>query len=291
MAKRTRPGKSHSSGKRVSVPDRFGRFLTESGASPVTIRGYLADVSFFINWFEASKSTKFNPKAVTVADLEDYRSYLLRDRSGKPATVNRRLIALARFFKWAKNHGVISNNPAEALPRQKVQREAPKMLSGEEQQALIQAVERGGSKRDMAIIKLLLGTGIKLSELSNLLRSNVDLVKRGGVVRVEAGKGMQVREIPLSREGHQTLKWYLADFSGKGDAPLFPGRSGALSAIAIWELVKKYTYQARLERCTPQILRNTFARNLAEAGTPIDEVARLLGLESLDAAKIYYLNS
>ena len=288
MIKRQKTAKTIISLRKKLVPEeQFRRYLTQVGASPLTVRGYLADLTLFATWFKEARGEKFAPKAITPMDLRDYKSYLMTVRAAKPATVNRRLIAVSRFCRWAKSAGLIADNPAEDIKLQKTQRLAPKSLTRQEQNALIRAVEKNGGKRDPAIIHLLLDAGLRLSELASLKRSDIDLSERKGWVRVRLGKGMKTREIPLNRDVRKALEEYFAVFEGKGDEPLFSGQRGPLSANGIWEIVKKYAYQARLEHCSPHTLRHTFGKNLVDAGTPLDQVALLLGHESLDTTKIY----
>jgi site-specific recombinase XerD len=273
--------------KKPDWVEQFRCYLTQVSASPLTVRGYLTDLTLFATWFKESRGEKFSPQAITPLDLRDYKSYLMTVKASKPATVNRKLIAVSRFCRWAQSAGLISDNPAEEIKLQKIQRLAPKGLSRPEQHALIRAVEKNGAARDAAVIHLLLGAGLRLSELANLQRSDVDLSERKGWVRVRMGKGMKTREIPLNRDARKALEDYFATFDGKEDAALFSGQRGSLTAEGIREIVKKYAYQAKLEHCSPHTLRHTFGKNLVDTGTPLDQVALLLGHESLDTTKIY----
>lgn len=248
----------------------------------------------------------------------------------KPTTVNRRLISLRRFFKWAHRQRLVDENPFDLLERvyvreQASQEIAPRWLDGKEQLALLRAVRKGsddssnrsdgsnGSIRDMAVIQTLLGTGLRISELANLRLEDVEVSERKGLVRVREGKGGKSRVVPLDNRTRSALLRYfeqrtnevqLKDQKGqlalaavnKGrssrmsrplEGPLFMGQRGPFSERGIDYLVRKYAYQARLENCTAHTLRHTFAKNLVDAGTPLDQVAILLGHESLDTTKVY----
>jgi integrase/recombinase XerC len=170
-----------------------------------------------------------------------------------------------------------------------------------------------GSIRDMAVIQTLLGTGLRISELANLRLEDVEVSERKGLVRVREGKGGKSRIVPLDNRTRSVLLRYVEkrkkelQLSGqpsvqqssarknrsdnrdsrRPEGPLFMGQRGPLNERGIDYLVRKYAYQARLENCTAHTLRHTFAKNLVDAGTPLDQVAILLGHESLDTTKVY----
>jgi site-specific recombinase XerD len=313
------------------------------------------DLQAFAAWFRQSNGEDFSPRAVDPRDVTEYRGYLLRTGAAS-ATVNRRLISLRRFFKWAHRHRLVEESPFEVLERvyvreQSQQDVAPRWLDSNEQLALLRAVRKGsqtskegvdpndpvssqggeggeGSNtalRDLAVIQTLLGTGLRISELANLRLEDVELSERKGLVRVRVGKGGKCRTVALDNLTRSALlhyveqRWKQVQFAehlseqepgqrqgeqqGKQpsrhksapsnsskrplEGPLFMGHRGPLNERGIDYLVRKYAYQARLENCTAHTLRHTFAKNLVDAGTPLDQVAILLGHESLDTTRVY----
>ena len=172
----------------------------------------------------------------------------------------------------------------------KEQREiAPRWLDRKEQLALLRAVRRRENKRDIAIIQTLLGTGLRISELAALEISDVATGERSGWLTVRYGKGNKARRIPLNLQTRRELGAYLeARSEEEEESPrLFLGQRGPLNEAGIHYLVKKYAYQAQLEDVTTHTLRHSFAKNLVDAGVPLDQVAMLLGHESLDTTRIY----
>ena len=111
--------------------------------------------------------------------------------------------------------------------------------------------------------------------------------ERKGSLRVRAGKGGKAREISLDNTTRQALSTYLGEREEDGSQKLFLGQRGPINEKGINYLVSKYAYQAQLQDCTSHTLRHTFAKNLVDAGTPLDQVATLLGHESLDTTRIY----
>jgi site-specific recombinase XerD len=269
--------------------EQYQDYLTRVGKSPHTVRAYSQDVRGFIRWFEQTNGEDFHHRAVDSRDIQEYKGYLtVMGRT--PATVNRRLIALKGFFRWAKQEGLVEESPFEVIEKVLVKQQkdtAPRWLDRQEQLALLRAVRKGKSKRDLAVIQTLLGTGLRISELAALKVSDVGVSDRKGQLRVREGKGSKAREIPLDNRTRRALSNYLEQRGEDETEQLFLGQRGPLSAAGINYLVNKYAYQAQLEECTSHTLRHTFAKNLVDSGTPLDQVATLLGHESLDTTRVY----
>jgi site-specific recombinase XerD len=275
--------------KQKSLTDKYQDYLIGQGKSPNTVKAYGRDVGAFATWWEGAYGQTFNPQAVTPPDIQEYRGYLVSGGS-KPATVNRKLIALRRFFAWLKRDQQVTDSPFEVLEKVLVKEQrdtAPRWLTRQEQLALMRAVRSGESQRDLAIVQTLLGTGLRISELAALTVSDAEISDRKGILYVRAGKGSKARQIPLDKQTRQALVNYLEERQGNGSDRLFLGQRGPISEPGINYLVTKYAYQARLEDCTSHTLRHSFAKNLVDAGTPLDQVATLLGHESLDTTRVY----
>jgi site-specific recombinase XerD len=275
--------------KNENILDEYREYLERTGKSANTVKAYTHDVASFATWFEQTTGEGFAPGAVDPREITDYRGFLLQ-RDSSPATVNRRLVAMRRFFMWAKRQGFTKNNPFEMLERVRVKEQkdvAPRWLSHKEQLALLRAVRQSENVRDLAIIQTLLGAGLRISEAAALKVSDLELNERSGWVRVRLGKGMKTRSIPLSLQVRKALQAYLEVRPDEGEERLFLGQRGPLSEWGIHAIVKKYAYQARLEDVTAHTLRHSFAKNLVDAGTPLDQVATLLGHESLDTTRVY----
>jgi integrase/recombinase XerC len=134
---------------------------------------------------------------------------------------------------------------------------------------------------------MMLGAGLRISEAAALKVSDVELNVRSGWVYVRTGKGMKPRLIPLSVHVRKALQAYFKICPDEDTEDLFIGQRGPLSEWGIHAIVKKYAYQARQDDVTAHTLRHSFAKNLVDAGTPLDQVAKLLGHERLDTTRIY----
>jgi site-specific recombinase XerD len=193
--------------ERKSITEQYQGYLAQVGKSPHTVRAYRQDLTAFGQWFEQTNGDGFDPRAVDSRDIQEYKSHLtVRGRA--PATINRRLIALRGFFRWAKQEGLAEESPFEAIEKVLVKQQkdtAPRWLERKEQLVLLRAVRKAGSRRDLAIIQTLLGTGLRISELAALKVADLELSKRKGWLHVREGKGSKAREIPLDNKTRQAI--------------------------------------------------------------------------------------
>ena len=271
------------------VLDRFEEHLAGAGKSANTRRAYTRDLRLFGEWFHTTNGKGLSPEGITPIDVREYRSHLLLVKNYKPATVNRKLASLSAFCEWARNTGLILTNPTEGISWMEEVRPSPRWLDKKGQYALLRAVQERGKTRDIALITLMLHTGLRVSEVSNLRVGDIRMSARKGLVRVRGGKGEKFRTVPLNMDARKAAQAYLEERGDvERDGWLFMGKRGErLKSSGIRYLVERYAYDARLEEVTPHTLRHTFGKNLVDAGTPIDRVASLLGHESVDTTRIY----
>ena len=268
--------------------DRFHAHLVATGKSPHTIKAYGRDLRLFGEWFAQTNGRTLSPESITPIDVRQYRAYLLTVKNHKPATVNRKLASLSAFCEWAREAELIPANPTQGISLVEEVRPAPKWLDKKQQYALLRAVQEKGKKRDIALITLMINTGLRVSEVSNLQVSDVVITPRKGSVTVRGGKGEKFRSVPLNVDARTAIQAYLEEWPAENGDRLFLGqRGGQLQPSGIYYLIKRYAHDARLEDVTPHTLRHTFGKNLVDAGVPLDRVAQLLGHESVDTTRIY----
>jgi site-specific recombinase XerD len=265
--------------------DAFQQWLRESQRQNLsTVAVYLRDVRHFHQWSEATSGQSFtwppgpNGTRAMGQELRDYRAYLKGVRQVKPATVNRKLAALARWVAWGQESGRLLGPPMEKLPWEKLPVLAPKALEAAELNRLLRETRRRGSARDFAIVQLLAQTGLRVGELAALALGDVKLGERSGQVTVRRGKGDRYREVPLNADARQALKEYLVERPETGKTALWVSqRGGALTSNAIWRVVTRYAQFARVA-VSPHGLRHTFCtRLLREQGADLVAVATLAG--------------
>ncbi len=144
----------------------------------------------------------------------------------QPATVNRRLAALRRFFQWAKAMGLAKELPTENVKGVASAPRTPRWLEKRDVDRLIRAVERHGNARDLAIVLMLRHTGIRVSELSNLTLSDVESSERKGSLTVRSGKGGKFRVLPLNVDARRAVTSYLEVRPTVSTDRLFVGQRG-----------------------------------------------------------------
>src|SRR6266511_5898799 len=140
---------------REDVDQLVGRFLQDlerQETSPQTRRAYQLDLLHFAAWFARTVGEGFSPEAVTPTDVREYRGHLMTVEKRQPATVNRRLAALKRFFQWAKATGLAKELPTDNVKGVASSPRAPHWLEKRDVDRLIRTVERHGNTRDLAIV-------------------------------------------------------------------------------------------------------------------------------------------
>ena len=267
---------------------RFIEYLRSHDRSEQTIRSYSSDLKLFGKWFHETNREELTPQSITPIDLREYRRYLLEDRGFKPATVNRRLASISAFCEWAQEQGLADGNPCDEISIVPEVKTAPKWLTKREQYALVRAVQKGNRPRDEALIMLMLHTGLRVGEVSNLRIGDISISPRKGEVIVRGGKGEKFRTVPLNSNLRKALNAYLSMRPSVNHDYLFVGQKGKrLRPPGIYYLVKKYGYGARIEDISPHTLRHTFGKNLVDVAVSLDRVAALLGHKNLNTTRIY----
>jgi len=280
--------------------EEFLSWLTvERGRSANTIAAYRRDLNAYCAYLVRQHRTL---DAVTEADIERYVQSQQRD--GKAATsVARSLVAVRSLHRFLAEEGRLARNPAAAVESPKVPQGLPKPLSEAEVESLLASVVGHGplERRDRAILEVLYGTGIRISELVGLSMGDVDLTDR--VMRV-FGKGSHERVVPIGRFAADALTDWLAP-SGRGalvperwarrgdaEAVFLNARGGRLSRQGAWGIVRAYADRVGLgDRLSPHVLRHSCATHMLDHGADIRVVQELLGHASVATTQVYTLVS
>lgn len=272
----------------------FFTSLTRAYLSPVTLRGYRYNLHGFTEWYASQHEKPLKLAALTPQDVIRYRTHLVEKVRLKPASVNRRLDALRRLCQWGLKEGHLKAEiPVELVyrPRErKVVKLAPAQI-----QALLRAAGRSSpfaTRRNYALIQLLLHTGLRIAEVAALQVDDVILRERQGWIDVRAARGTAPRRIPLPAPARRALSEYLAPRGMMHQQePLFCSkRRGAMSLSALHALVATVGQRAKLSvpGFSAQMLRHTFAFNyLAVNPGKYVELAQLLGHVSVASTKVY----
>lgn len=256
--------------------------MIERRMSPNTVASYCHDVEAFLNSNGAATSS------VTASDIE---SYLGSIKVSKRSSA-RILSALRSFFDWCVQEGQTKDNPAALVDSPKLGKYLPAVLSVDEVSAIMDSVDlkAPAGKRDRAILEVLYGCGLRVSEAASLRISKINF--EDGFVDV-IGKGDKQRLVPLGEMAADAIRAYLEDrplpYSRAQEDILFLNKFGKpLSRVSIFNIVKKQAMIAGIHKeISPHTFRHSFATHLIENGADLRIVQEMLGHESILTTEIY----
>ena len=269
----------------------------ERKLSPNTVAAYGRDVEEFLAAADVA------PRAVRTEDIERYlaarSSAHAPGSEAQPAALSKRsqarlLSALRSFFDWLILEGERKDNPCDRIDAPKLGRYLPEVLSVEEVTAILESVNTATGDwralRDRAILEILYGCGLRVSEACGLLISHVYLQE--GFVRV-VGKGNKERLVPLGEMAADAFARYLearpqAAEPAFDDVAFLNKNGRPLSRVAIFNLVKQQALVAGVNKeISPHTFRHSFATHLIENGADLRVVQEMLGHESILTTEIY----
>ncbi|MFV1985826.1 MAG: site-specific tyrosine recombinase XerD [Gemmatimonadota bacterium] len=271
--------------------EEFRDYLSfERGLSARTVEAYERDVGRFVE--RAIGRSVTGPEAVTYRILRDHVA-ALSDLGHAPATVSRAVSSLRVYFRFLNEDGILHADPTELLESPRAGRPLPDVLNVHEIELLLAAItpDRPSAFRDRAILEVLYGCGLRVSELCGLRTRDTDLEAR--LVRV-LGKGSKERLVPLGADARHALRRYFRELrprldKGGSEGRVFLNRSGRpLSRMGVWKILRQYAERAGLtKRVTPHTLRHSFATHLLEGGADLASVQEMLGHADISTTEIY----
>ena len=267
--------------------DLFTQYLlVEKGLSKATVSSYLNDLQQFFDFFK-------DKKYVEELDPNDVNSFLTYSSSiGKEASTNlRRISSIKQFYIFLKKDGYYKDEIPDVEPPKKPIR-LPTCLSIEEVELLLDApnMDSLSGIRDKAMLELMYASGLRVSELLQFEKSNLNLKR--GIVTI-FGKGAKERKVPVGDFAMEYVVKYLNEvrgkFHGADSKYLFLNRSGQpLSRFYFIRQVKKYASEVGIEKdISPHTLRHCFATHLLEGGAQLRTVQEMLGHSNIATTQIY----
>jgi integrase/recombinase XerD len=208
-----------------------------------------------------------------------------------PSSVARKSSSLRQFFGFLVDEGLRKEDPSAALPRPAARRPLPKILSHAQVEALFVRAEleaasgRADAVRNLVLLELLYGSGLRATELVSLPLS---AVPRDAPFLTVTGKGSAQRMVPVSRRARQALSRWLEVRAGESPF-LFPSRAKHIGRIRLYQLVKELAARADIDpaRISPHVLRHAFATHLLEGGADLRVLQTLLGHADIATTQIY----
>ncbi len=283
------------------VDDFVSHLEFERGLAKNSVAAYRRDLAKWVAFI--------GRRDVSTASAEDVTEFLDRLRKGKPpasapmapSSVARTLVSVRSFYRFLVHEGRLEVDPTGKVGSPARPRPIPKAISIEQVERLIAAPPKDLlGRRDVAMLEVLYGAGLRISELTDLDVDDVDLAQ--GSVLVRSGKGGKGRVVPLGRAARRAVEDYLVRSRpelrsraarGADAAALFLNARGRrLGRQGCWKVLKQHARTAGLDRVvSPHTLRHSFATHMLDAGADIRVVQELLGHSSLATTQVYTLVS
>ncbi|WP_416385152.1 tyrosine recombinase [Sphingomonas sp. LY29] len=265
-----------------ALVDRFCDMLSaEAGASRNTLLAYRRDL-------EAAREAI---GSLEKAGADEIKKLGAAWEALAASTVARRSSALRRFFGFLFDEGLRPDDPSAALPRPTLQRPLPRVLDSDEVTRMFAVVEERGASgepialRNLALLELLYGSGLRATELVSLPRR---AVRPGQPFLMLRGKGDKERLVPVSQRAADAVAAWTAHVPA-GSTWLFPSGKSHLSRVRLFQLVRAIAAEAGIspDRVSPHVLRHAFATHLLAGGADLRVLQSLLGHADIATTQIY----
>ena len=274
--------------------DVEGFVASLTGSSPHTRKAYESDLRQFVAWAERGGAA--GPETVDHLTLRRYLAYLTTRGMARP-TIARKAAALRAFFGWLRRRGVVAADPTRNLRTPKGDRRLPRVPKAAEVATLLDEAPAADdplslaiAARDDAVLEVLYGAGLRVSELCGLGPSDVDL--RGGMVTV-LGKRSKIRRVPLGEVAIGAIRAYLDGgrtfLSGPASPPdaLFLNRRGKRLTPRDARRILERRLLTDGRAISPHSLRHAYATHLLEGGADLRAVQELLGHADVATTQLY----
>lgn len=273
----------------------------EKRASEHTIKAYQSDIYHFYNFLFVQFGYDIESYKIDQIDSEHIKSwifYLIENDQNSSKSINRKISSLKAFFKFNLKREIIREDPTKSILSQKVSKRVPKFVEMDDMNKLFTMdlfEDNFEGWRDRTILELFYATGMRLSELLYLTRSDFDLYSQN--VKV-LGKRNKERLIPFGNQAKTTIEKYFSVFEQKfGEMSqksciFVTSKNNKLNPKSVYRIVRRYLDMiTTIDKRSPHIIRHTFATHLLNNGADINAIKEILGHSSLAATQIYTHNT
>jgi len=270
-------------GQDEALVDRFlDMMAAEAGASRHTLAAYRNDLQ---------RAAEAVAGTLSAARADDLSRLGAQWAELAPSTVARRSAALRRFFGFLVDEGLRRDDPSAGLPRPRFERPLPRILDEADVARMFEAAEdraasgEAAAVRNLAVLELLYGSGLRASEMVSLARG---AVRAGQPFLILRGKGSKERLVPISTRAEAAVRAWL-EHVPRASLWLFPSGKSHLSRVRLFQIVRQMAADAGIspERVSPHVLRHAFATHLLSGGADLRVLQSLLGHADIATTQIY----
>ncbi|MHA1264553.1 MAG: site-specific tyrosine recombinase/integron integrase [Candidatus Helarchaeota archaeon] len=269
----------------------------EARYSPLTIYGYQTDLIMFFRFLkdlrkrseEKLNNGRIALPTITKSEIREFLYFLDAERNYSDRSLHRKICTLRSFFRFCHEEGFIENDPSKSIKTPKIEKSIPIFMDDEEYKRILQAAE---SLRDLVVLRVLLATGMRVSEVEALNISHID--QQNCTVKVVKGKGKKQRIIDIDPETIKLMNRYIeeergiAKYEQDKDALFLNRQKTRLNKRTIQRIVKRCRERAGIKKkITPHKCRHTAGRLLLEGGMDIRVIQEEFGHKSLSTTEIY----
>lgn len=273
-----------------SYVNGFTAEMQRSGRSKNTIGTYARNAQLFVEWLEGVTAEPFNGKINTL-DISEYTRYLSDTLKQSLNSIKAKLTAVQKFAEYLTNGGYM---PAIKVQQKKGTTEPNvEVLEKNELYKFLRFVINSENLLNIAIVQLILNTGIRESELCALELSDLDISERKGTMTIRSGKGDKYRVIPLNKDARNALTNYIENARPETTSEkVFIGQRGALTRNGVYKIVSRLGEKAINKKVFPHMLRHQcFTAMAKNPNLDLKTISSIAGHSSTELTTRYYINS
>lgn len=268
----------------------FNASMVRAGKSTNTISTYTRNAQLFVDWLEGVTAEPFNG-IINALDVTEYTRHLSDQLKQSLNSIKAKLTALQKFTEYLTGAGYM---PALKVEQKKGTTEPNvEVLEKNELYKLMRYVLNSGNRLNIAVMVLLLNTGIRESELCDLELSDVEITERKGSITIRSGKGNKYRVVPLNKDARNALTDYIENARPETDSEkVFIGQRGALTRNGVYKIVARLGEKAINRKVFPHMMRHQCFTTMAKnPDIDLKTISSIAGHSSTELTTRYYVYS